>query len=770
MPMTLVPIATLYATYFQGPISNTDPTVEATIPELIAGIRETTGDLKSRILYIRDRFADEDLFACEESKKQLGCIVFSGRFSRRHHTACTDYNGVVIADIDHIDDAAAVAERLRGQPHIIFTFISPKGNGLKVGVLTNATRVEQHKAAWATVRNHFGAIYNLELDASGTDVSRACFTSYDPYAWCAEQVEPLQVDTSIVMAIEEAKRGPMAPSGERIKENRHQHLIVFQAKMADLGMPVSVIIAASRSYIEHMLDCRDGRVFTDDEIRRGAEGAVAKYHNGDRIEQLVTGMNISAGWRQEKEIEAEVIRRLGEQRTGGTTETAPDPEVRNMDPVRYWPEKLLDPKTWGGAIGAVMTGILNNATRKQPALALACALNAVGTVLGRQVQGPTGLRTNLYNIGACETGGGKEAALNFCKRLFYDAEISQRYLQPEDIASDAAIETHTRAKPSAIWLLDEIGRHLQAINGPRSAAHQSNIITILLALYTKSNSTYLGKAYGDAKKEVTPIEQPCVNIYGTCNPADLYAAFSGADITNGFIPRLMIFHADNHLPEAEVVGDTVIDQQLITWFNLWGTNETALQRMSVPAPIVIPQDEDATALLREFSRKTDALRRKWLKEDPGNVGSAILSRSAEKVGRVALIRACGRCAPDEIASCRITADDISVSIELVDNLDRRIVTMTNNRVSSSMAEKSSKELQSIIDQSMHVGVTRSFMLKKTRLPAKILDGMLDVLIEAGLVFVGPGLKPLRGPPSTVYRSIDFKPMEPEPMESTEPQP
>ena len=294
---TLIPVSSLTAPYFQGPISNTDPTVEATIPELIAGIRETTGDLKSRILYIRDRYADEDLFACEESKKQLGCIVFSGRFSRRHHTACTDYNGVVIADIDHIEDAAAGAERLRGQPHILFTFISPKGNGLKVGVLTNATRVEQHKAAWATVRNHIGSIYNLELDASGSDVCRACFVSYDPNAWHAEAVEPLLVDTSIVMAIEEAQLSPMLSNRLIPPGHRHQWVLSQTRWLRTAGWSVEDTVDATCWRAQKTLDLSDGRVVDRGEIQRAAEG-VTEVGN----EALTAhGASIVSAWRSEAE-------------------------------------------------------------------------------------------------------------------------------------------------------------------------------------------------------------------------------------------------------------------------------------------------------------------------------------------------------------------------------------------------------------------------------------------------------------------------------------
>lgn len=744
MPMTTVAVASLTATYFKGPISNTTPTTTASIPELVAGMRDSE-DLRGRMMYIRERFADNDLFACEEAKEQLGCVLWSGVFERRHHTGCTAYTGVVVADVDHIDNAEEAAERLRGQPHIVFVFISPKGNGLKVGFLTNATRVEQHKVAWATVRHYMIDHYNLEIDPSGSDVCRACFTSFDPNAWCAEAVDPLPLDNSIVLALEDARAGSMAlpPSG-KIAENRHQHLIAFQAKLAAIGISVPTIMEASRAYIRDHLDCSDGRVIPEDEIRRGAEGAVKKYHNGDHIAAIVNGLITVKTWQTEARIREEVTAQMVKAPAPAATTDRPAPtsavvptDIASSVPDDTWPTDLLDPAAWPGAVGECMRGIMSNATRQQPALALACSLNLVGAVLGRQVAGPTDLRTNLYNIGVCTTGGGKEAALTFAKRLLYDAEIGQRYLQKEVIASDAAIESATRVNPSAVWLLDEVGKYLQSMNAAGAAAHQSNIVSILLSLYTKSNSTYLGKAYGDATKSGEPIEQPCVNVYGTCNPDDLYKAFQGHDVSNGFIPRLMIFHTDDNLPlNQRRGGKTVIDPQLVLWFKLWGTNQTALQRVAPPCPTIIPYAPEAEEMLYAFSDGIDAERRLLMTKDVADLGAAIMSRSAEKVGRVALIRAAGRYAPSDIDKAVISADDMAVAIKLIRYLDQRTIWMVTDRVSSTKTGQELITMTSLISSATWAGIDRTTLLKKSRMLAKNMDLLLDTLIESGQVKTG----------------------------------
>jgi hypothetical protein len=537
--------------------------------------------------------------------------------------------------------------------------------------------------------------------------------------------------------------------------------------MAALGVGVSTIIDASRAFVRDHLDCSDGRVIPDDELRRGAEGAVKKYHNGDHIAAIVHGLTTVHTWRTAEAIRAELSAEMAKAAPPPTPTPEPEPTTLSSDvPSGIWPTDLLDPATWPGAVGACMRGIMDNATRHQPALALGCSLNLVGTVLGRQVAGPTDLRTNLYNIGVCSTGGGKEAALNFAKRLLYDAEIAQRYLQKEVIASDAAIESATRVNPSAVWLLDEVGKYLQSMNAVGSAAHQSNIISILLSLYTKSNSTYLGKAYGDATKSGEPIEQPCVNVYGTCNPGDLYKAFQGHDVSNGFIPRLMIFHTDDGLPPNQRrSGKTVIDPRLVEWFNLWGNHQTALQRMAPPCPTVIPYAPAAEEALYAFSDSIDAERRLLMAKDAGDLGAAIMSRSAEKVGRVALIRACSRYAPSEIDQAVITADDIDVAIRLIRYLDQRTIWMVSDRVSSSKSGKELNDLAGIIGDAKYVGISRSELLKRSGHVAKTLDLLLDTLIERHSVVAAAFSN--RGKVSTRYYRACYAPTDSESMPRAE---
>jgi hypothetical protein len=71
--------------------------------------------------------------------------------------------GLVHFDLDHLDDPDAVKRQLARDDHIAFAFVSPSGQGLKIGVAARGiTGPEDYKHAWAVVLdalNRAGAIY-----------------------------------------------------------------------------------------------------------------------------------------------------------------------------------------------------------------------------------------------------------------------------------------------------------------------------------------------------------------------------------------------------------------------------------------------------------------------------------------------------------------------------------------------------------------------------------------------------------------------------------
>jgi hypothetical protein len=107
----------------------------------------------------------------DELKKQLGVILWSGKFKERRASALIEYSHLICLDFDHVD-VPKVKAQLMTKPFIYAAFVSPSGDGCKAIVKVSS---KNHAAHYKALTKEF-----VGIDTSGKDVSRACFASYDP--------------------------------------------------------------------------------------------------------------------------------------------------------------------------------------------------------------------------------------------------------------------------------------------------------------------------------------------------------------------------------------------------------------------------------------------------------------------------------------------------------------------------------------------------------------------------------------------------------------
>ncbi len=108
----------------------------------------------------------------KEAKKKLPVVCFSGEFASRADDALFEHSGLVVLDFDHIDVAQAKGA-LATDAHIFSCWVSPSGDGLKA--LVRVTNPERHRDHFRALRTYFHKQYDLEVDESGINESRACF-------------------------------------------------------------------------------------------------------------------------------------------------------------------------------------------------------------------------------------------------------------------------------------------------------------------------------------------------------------------------------------------------------------------------------------------------------------------------------------------------------------------------------------------------------------------------------------------------------------------
>lgn len=123
----------------------------------------------------------------ERRKFKANCfdyVTFSGVFERRNDKYLQKHSKLITIDFDHLEDLNKVREQLLNDSYFEteLLFVSPSGDGLKWIIridLEEATQAEYFIA----ISNYIKQTYNIEVDASGKDVSRACFLPHDANAF-----------------------------------------------------------------------------------------------------------------------------------------------------------------------------------------------------------------------------------------------------------------------------------------------------------------------------------------------------------------------------------------------------------------------------------------------------------------------------------------------------------------------------------------------------------------------------------------------------------
>ncbi|WP_238943899.1 BT4734/BF3469 family protein [Seramator thermalis] len=110
--------------------------------------------------------------------------TFSGVFTTRNDKALVKHSGLLCLDFDHLQNVQKLRFQLLQDEYFEtqLLFVSPSGNGLKWIIQVDITQAT-HADYFLSVANYLKATYNIEVDKSGKDTSRACFLPHDPQAF-----------------------------------------------------------------------------------------------------------------------------------------------------------------------------------------------------------------------------------------------------------------------------------------------------------------------------------------------------------------------------------------------------------------------------------------------------------------------------------------------------------------------------------------------------------------------------------------------------------
>jgi hypothetical protein len=143
------------------------------LTSFLEGVR--TGKWQDIVLQVR---ATPDKEERDKKKKSAPLVTVSGQFTDRKDEALTAHSGFIAIDIDNIDNPEETKKLIQGDSYIYAAFTSISGHGLCLIVRIDGTR---HKDAFNGIASYLYHTYQLIVDQSGKNVSRARFISYDPW-------------------------------------------------------------------------------------------------------------------------------------------------------------------------------------------------------------------------------------------------------------------------------------------------------------------------------------------------------------------------------------------------------------------------------------------------------------------------------------------------------------------------------------------------------------------------------------------------------------
>ena len=162
--------------YFKAPIKNTTPLDTITLFDMYTFIRDVTFAHKTEEL----RAIADKKEAKQYKAANFDYVTFSGTFSKREDKSLIKHSGLMTIDLDELSNLEEVKQQLLNDEYFEteLLFTSPSGDGLKWIVsidLMKATHLEYFRG----IENYLLTTYNLKVDKSGKDISRACFVPHD---------------------------------------------------------------------------------------------------------------------------------------------------------------------------------------------------------------------------------------------------------------------------------------------------------------------------------------------------------------------------------------------------------------------------------------------------------------------------------------------------------------------------------------------------------------------------------------------------------------
>lgn len=449
------------------------------------------------------------------------------------------------------------------------------------------------------------------------------------------------------------------------------------------------------------------------------------------------------------------------------TMVIPPPPTPAPAVVSDTPPEKRDP-AWltelgNGGLAQFVRHVADTSPSPQPWVALGAALATFGAIAGRRYTSPTDLRTNVYSIGLCDSGGGKDYPLKRARRLMIEAGL-QHHMGGASIASGQAMITDLTKGLNVLYPIDEIGFLISnAADRRRAPKHVTDIIDKLTEFYSMANDTWMGTSYADQSDKGKPrqsIEQPCLCLFGITTPSVFWGSLSSGNVLDGSLARMFIFESEQNYPEINFIQSKaelpqgLIDLAIAIDEGAEGhvafPNSEAASLSIKPRPYNVPYADQGAARL--FDEMRQEQRRQLIAAEGTNI-TGIIARLAENAAKLALIKAI----TDDPGRPIITVRDLEWGMRTATRSVEVLTRAISEKVADTEYEANLKYVHEKIRDAGTAGLTSGELSRKTQKVKKNerRDIIADLLEQGRIRFEErprPDGKP--GPGGGIYYNME----------------
>ncbi len=402
-------------------------------------------------------------------------------------------------------------------------------------------------------------------------------------------------------------------------------------------------------------------------------------------------------------------------------EASEEDERGPKDPGKF-PQHLLQV---GGIVEKIIAYNLATSHRPQPELALMGAICLLSTITGRKVEDEYRTRTNLYVIGLCPAGGGKDHARRLNKEILAEADMVQ-YIGNEDFKSGSGLLSALHEHQSLLFQIDELGKWLQQIaNGGNGsgAGFLRDVVKALLNVYTSARSIIKTGAQADVNK-VKTIKQPHAVIYATSIPTNVLESLSVENVNDGFLSRTLIVESSVGRSREKAPQNIDIPAEILDYVRWWGayTPEGNLGSIN-PVARKMQTDPDGAELYRELSALAEAEQDAW----PEYAGLWV--RSSEMARKLAILHQLSL----DREAVEVGVRSVSWACEFIEYAISRAVFLAHEWVADGKFEKLLKRIVRVVRAGKD-GISRYQITRAvSNVPTREIDEAIQRLIHDGRI-------------------------------------